>query len=57
MYRDRSTIKSLRREIVGDSLEREKAMTKLLKLVRADERNKTIEDLTNARAQRERDGA
>lgn len=44
-YKAKPTITQLRRELVADSIERARTMEKLLKLVREDERQKTIADL------------
>lgn len=48
------TIPSLRREIVEDSLTRAKALARLLRLVREEERQKTIADLSRVRDRAER---
>jgi len=43
------TIANLRRELIGDSRAREKLVNGLIALVRADERAKTIQSLSNLR--------
>lgn len=44
-YRSKpATIKSVKRELVGDSIERKRLVDKLIKLVRAEERAKIEED-------------
>jgi hypothetical protein len=49
MWRDKPTIKSIRKEIVGDSIKLEKLMKKLLQLVREDERTKVLSITDRAR--------
>lgn len=48
-WKKRDTMTSLRREIVGDSRVTERLVTKLIRLVREDERQKTITDLSKVR--------
>lgn len=55
-YKPKPTIAELRRALVADSIERARTMEKLLKLVRIDERNRTIADLEAARERAARDG-
>ena len=50
----REKIRTLRKALVDDSIEREKDMKLLLELVREDEREKTLADLEGARAKAER---
>lgn len=40
---------SLRKQIIGDSWDRAKALTKLIRLVRDDERRRTIADLNRVK--------
>lgn len=49
----RAEISDLRRRLVDDSIDREKMMTRLLKVVRTDERENTLEtlNLTKVRAE------
>ena len=53
MYRKTDTITGLRRLIVADSIDKDRLMTKLIKLVREDERAKTIERMVEAKARAE----
>ena len=53
-WREKETIKSLRKALVADSIVREKQMAKLLKMVREEERQKTIDDLEGIRDRAER---
>lgn len=50
MYREQPTIRSLTRELVADSIKRKKLLTKLLTLVRQDERNRVLAVTAKARA-------
>ena len=46
---EEATVPNLRRMLIGDSREREKLVVKLIQLVRADEREKTLASLEKTR--------
>lgn len=52
-YKVKPTISELRRALVADSIGRARTMEKLLKLVREDERQKTIASLEDVRTRAE----
>jgi len=56
MYRSKDTIASLRKELVADSISRARLMEKLLRLVRDQERTKTLDTLRATRSSAEREG-
>lgn len=53
MYRPKPTIRSVKAELVSDSIERKKLVEKLIQLVREDERAKVLGITEKARARAE----
>lgn len=56
MRRRPKSVSEIRREIVGDSLERERLVAKLIQLIRADERDKVLSTMRRVRDNAERVG-